>query len=502
MNISEFVSRRQFLAGAAAVSAAQAATPRPNILFIMVDEMRWDALGIAGHPAVRTPNLDRLARQGTLFTNSYTVAPVCSPARACVFSGRYADVHGVRTNGVAARDGEIFLPSVLSHYGYDTAIAGKLHYVPKRFSFGFDEFFSFTDEGPTPELGYQAYLTKKHGSAVKFPIVPGSCPWPKDPLGKDVGIFRYPQADFETEWITDRSIEYLRRKRAAAKPWFLFTSYLKPHSPSVEPESYMKMYDPAALRVPKLTAGIHELRAAAEGQGKRKWIDDEKMLRVMSAAYYGAITHIDEQVGRLLGELDRLGMADNTLVLFTADHGNMLGDRGRWFKNVMWEGSSHVPLIWRGPKGAKENGGRTQTKVVENTDLFPTILEAAGLPVPDNGIQGRSFVKLMREGDAEWKDRAFAQLANAMVRTSQYKLIDLSRNLSAGLELYDLRNDAAEERNLIAEPRHREMVEDLKRRLTVWRADRPAPLRIAGMKTPDYATISAEERKANSRGEN
>jgi len=461
----------------------------------MVDEMRSDALGIAGHPVVRTPNLDRLARQGALFANSYTVAPVCSPARTSVFSGRYAHVHGVTTNEIAARDGEIFLPSVLGHYGYDTAIAGKLHYAPKRFSFGFDEFFSFTEEGPTPERGYNAYLRKKYGSPAHFPIVPGSCPWPDDPLGSDVGIFRYPQSAFETEWITDRSVEYLQRRRASAKPWFLFTSYLKPHSPSVEPERYMEMYDPAALPVPKLPADIHQIREAAQGRAKRRWVDDEKMMRVMSAAYYGAITHIDEQVGRLLHELDRLGMADNTLVLFTADHGKMLGDRGRWFKDVMWEGSSHVPLIWRGPKGAKENGGPTQTRIVENTDLFPSILEAASLPVPDAGVQGRSFLKLIREGDPGWKDHAYAQLATAMVHTSQFKLIDLSRDLSKGLELYDLRNDPREERNLIAEPRHREMVEDLKRRLTAWRADRPAPFRIAGMKTPEYAIISPEERR-------
>src|SRR6185436_12586541 len=129
----------------------------------------------------------------------------------------------------------------------------------------------------------------------------------------------------------------------------------------VEPERWFKKYDPKAIPIPKLPANIRELRAATPN--KRQFVEDEQMLRVMSAAYYGAIAHVDQQVGRLFSELDRLGMADNTLVLFTADHGNMLGDRGRMFKGVMYEGSSHVPLIWRGPKGSAENNGRVEHRI-------------------------------------------------------------------------------------------------------------------------------------------
>jgi arylsulfatase A-like enzyme len=188
-------------------------------------------------------------------------------------------------------------------------------------------------------------------------------------------------------------------------------------------------------------------------------------------------------------------MADNTIVLFTADHGNMLGDRGRWFKDVMWEGSSHVPLIWRGPKGSPENKGKVVKQVVENTDLMPTLLESAGLPVPAAGVQGRSFVKLMRHGDPAWKDRALAQLATAMVRTSDYKFIDLSQNLSGNFELYDMRNDPKEERNLIDDPGQKDRVEFCKSVLTTWRGSKPAPVKIAAMATPDYLSVTADERK-------
>src|SRR5438876_12268306 len=166
----------------------------------------------------------------------------------------------------------------------------------------------------------------------------------------------------------------------------------------------LQKYDPNAIPVPKLPANIHELRAAQRGQGRRRFIEDERMMRVMSAAYYGAIAHVDYHVGKLLDELDKLGMSGNTLVLFTADHGNMLGDHGRWFKGVMYEGSSHVPLIWRGPKGAQENTGRVEEKIIENTGLLPTILESVGLPIPDR-VQGRSFLKLAHGKDPAWKDR-------------------------------------------------------------------------------------------------
>ena len=182
----------------------------------MADEYRHDVMHCAGHPMVRTPNLDRIAEEGMRFATAYTVSPVCSPSRASAFSGRYAHVHGVTTNQVPAHNGEIFLPSILKHYGYHTAISGKLHFVPRRFDFGFDQFWSFSAEGPTPEIGYNAFLQKKYGSPAKFPIVKGTCPWPDDPLGRDIGVFKHDPQDFETEWIADRSLEYLRSRKGNA----------------------------------------------------------------------------------------------------------------------------------------------------------------------------------------------------------------------------------------------------------------------------------------------
>ncbi len=487
------LNRREFLAGAAGAAGKSAAPARPNILFVMVDEMRFDALRCAGHPFIETPNLDRLARQGTRFENAYTVSPVCCPARASAFTGRYAHVHGVTINDVPANEGEVFLPSILKHYGYHTAISGKLHFSPQRFDYGFDKFWTFTSEGPTPELGLIAHCQRKYGSRNKWTRVEGSCPWPDDPLGKDVGLFRWDREDFETEWITDRSIEYLRSRQGSGQPWFLFTSYLKPHSPSVEMEPWFSKYSPGRMPMPKLPPNARHIRMSVPENRRRQFVDDEKMIRVMSAIYYGMTSHVDENLGRLFGELDKLGMADQTLILFTADHGNMLGDRGRWFKGLQYEGSAHVPLIWRGPKGSAENTGKTIRPVVEGTDVMPAILETAGIPIPE-GVQGRSFLSLARGRDKNWKDRSFSQLRGASYVEGGFKTIDDSLDGTGARELYDLRNDPREERNLADEPKHRDRVQHALAELRKWRADRPLPIRVPGMSAPEYAHLSARER--------
>ena len=488
------LTRRNFIAAAAVSASANVAAQsarRPNILFIMVDEMRWDAMGCEKHPVVKTPNLDRLAAQSVRFANSYTVSPVCCPARNSVFTGRYAHVHGCTSNGIPAHNGEIFLPSILKHYGYHTAIAGKLHYTPVRFDYGFDQFWSFASEGPTPKLGYNEFMRQKHGSPAKWPIVDGTCPWPDDPLGRDVGQFKFAEEDFETDWITARSLEYLQSRKDNQQPWFLFTSYLKPHSPSVEPEPYFNMYDPKAMPIPKLPPNAKEIRASKQGQQRRQFVDDPEMMRVMTAKYFGAITHVDTHVGKMLAELESLGMAGNTLVLFTADHGNMLGDKGRWFKGVQYEGSAHVPLLWRAAQNRKAS---VVDQVVENTDLVPSILETAGIPVPA-GVQGKSFLKLAAGADPKWKNRCFSQLRSGMLLEGKWKLIDNSLDGSGTLELFDLGADPKEDRNLAEDAKQQARVAAMRKKLAAWRAERPAPVTIAGMATPAYAQVSEEERK-------
>ena len=151
---------------------------RPNVLMIMTDQMRWDLLSCAGHPICKTPVLDVMAERGVRFANFYSAAPICTPARYSIFNGRHVDVHDGWWNGLPTRDGEVFLPSILQHYGYATAIAGKLHFDPVEDSFGFDDFRTFRAEGPTPERGYEAYMKGKYGEWKRDRIEEGTCPWP------------------------------------------------------------------------------------------------------------------------------------------------------------------------------------------------------------------------------------------------------------------------------------------------------------------------------------
>ena len=482
----------------------------PNILFVMVDEMRWDVMGCAGHPVVQTPNLDRLAKDGVRFANTYTASPVCMPSRRSTFTSRYSHIHGVVQNGLPTSDGEVDLPWILKHYGYDTAISGKLHYLPLEFDYGFDKFWSYGNEGPGKLERYPQYLKRKHGSAGVHPFVPGSCPFPNDPLGNGVGKFPYPKEDFMSFWIADRAIDYLRSRKDSNKPWFLFTSFKIPHSPYRTPEPYYSMYSPDSFPVPPILDYARKMRADAFRKklrfGVRHWIDNEEILRALTAQYYGHVTNVDDNLGRLFGELRKLGLEDNTIVVFASDHGNMLGEKGWFFKDLMYDGSARIPLIMKVPPNSPHaggfRGGRVVNDVIGNVDIMPTLMELAGVPIPESGIQGHSFAGLAEERDHHWKNRCFSVLYNSMVRTPEFKLIRNTRAVGKGntprdtppYELYDMRSDPREERNLAQDPKHKNTLRDLVEEEDQWFHTRPGPIRVPGMPTPDYAFLSPEER--------
>jgi len=456
----------------------------------MCDQMRWDVMGCAGHPTVRTPNLDRLAREGRLFANAYTVAPVCSPARYSLFTGRYPHTHGALENGVAANEGEIFLTSLLKHHGYTTAISGKLHFTPKHLAYDFDYFWSYLYEGPRELETYPLFLKLKHGSARIFQREESI----EHPLLREIGSFPYPRTDFMSCWIADRAIDFLR-SRESAEPWFLFVSFRIPHGPYLSPEPYRSMYPPEELDVPEIPESNRGMPVEAG------YVDTDDVLRRITAQYLGHVTNLDDNVGRVLGELDRLGMRDDTIVVFTSDHGEMLGDKGRWGKNLMYEGPTHVPLLMRLPAGApvaeKFNGGEPVQEIVESIDVLPTLLDLAGIPAPGAGLEGQSFVGVATGADGEWKDRCFAECGRrTMLRDSRYKLIATQKAGGRTLyELYDMDEDPTEERDLAGNPAQREVRDGLAARLAAWRARKAGPLEVPGMPTPAYAAAVREHRE-------
>lgn len=466
--------------------------------------MRHDVMGCSGHPLVQTPNLDKLAKEGRLFSNAYSCGPVCCPARRSVFTGRYIHAHGVSWNGYPANNEELLLTSVLKHYGYTTAISGKLHFHPHELAYDFDHFWSFKEEGPGQYENYPDFLERKHGSRVVYPREAGTAPWPDDALGKDVGKFAYPREEHMGCWIRDRALEFLDSQRDAEKPWFLFASFNNPHSPSVEPEPYFSMYDRAKIQVPELPEANKAIRAAREGRAKRKYPDNPEMLREMIAIYYGMVSHLDEHVGALLRRLEELGMAEDTLVIFTSDHGNMLGEKGYYFKSEMYEGSAHVPLIIRAPKaaeyGATFNTGEKEEGIIDEVDIFPTVLDMAGLPAVEQGVQGSSFLPMATGQSSHWKNRCFSCLEtpilqNQMLRTARYKLIRYPLKGNR-LELYDMWTDPGEHHNLAEDPDYRETAFLLEAELLAIRNDCPPPAgALPGMAIPDYFYLDENRRR-------
>ncbi len=485
--------------------AVPAGPARPNILFIMVDEMKWNVMSCAGHALVKTPHLDRLAREGTRFATAYTVAPICTPSRYSFFTGRYAHVHGAIDNNTPPREPQVLLPAILHQQGYQTALSGKLHFIPENLAYHFDYFWSFAGEGPHRLPTWPEDVEKKHGAGAGRKLTVQ--PFPADPLGRGLGRLAYPKEDAQTFWITDRAVDFLGQ-RDKTRPFFLFVSYLDPHSPSHLCEPYWTMFDAGKMPLP--SSFKQDPNQPLQSAGTHH-VNDPGIVKAMTAAYLAKVTMVDDNIGRLLGHMRDQGLADNTLIVFTADHGNMLGDLNRWFKGVMYEGSARIPLLMKvpaaSPQAAQFNRGAVVNEIVENIDVMPTLCELAGVPLPKQGIQGRSLTALVAGQEPGWKNRAFAERNSRMIRTRQYKLIHEPRG-AGSYELYDLINDPLEMHNLIDDPARAAVVKDLAAQLEAWQKDLPpvpviagvAPEPAPGKASPAKKELKKEQRAKQRRG--
>ena len=472
--------------------AAAPARP-PNILFLVADEYRHDCLGVAGHPIVKTPNFDRLAREGVRFTQAYAASPVCSPSRGTMFTGRYPQVHGVTTNGMPFAEGEVVLPRLLRTRGYTTGMVGKLHLQLAPDWFDFAEVTAGGDGS-----AYQAFL-RASGQMLKgnanTAAVPGTLVSPeKTPLR--IGTSVLPEDRFPEAWEATRAIDFMRAQQGKDKPWFLFVSMLKPHSEFVIPQPYDKLYAAKAMPLPKtfrpgiampdgFAAGESEAdgprtkkkRERPDGPGSpaRLFINDAAILREVTAHYYGAVTLVDKQMGRVLAALDEFGLRDNTIVVFTADHGNMLGERNRMFKGVMYESSARVPLLWRAPGRIK--AGAISAVPVDNATIMPTLLDLAGLGIPA-GVQGRSLAPML-SGSGAAPDAAYSYLADKMVRQGDWKLIvPLARSRRGQAELYNVARDPDEQANLYGKPEAAAMQAKLTALMEAWAKQSPPKVKL------------------------
>jgi len=403
-------------------SRSRAATAeRPNVLIVMPDQMRGMALGCMGNPDVRTPNLDRLASQGLLLRRMFANTPVCCPARANILTGTYAHENGMVANDLRLRESKTTIAEILAGQGYRTGYVGKWHLD------GGPRLPGFIPPGPRRQ-GFQFWAANEC-SHQHF----------KPTYFRDTAT---PITDerFEPEVWTDRAIEFLQRKDDA--PFFLMVSMGPPHDPYGAPKQYEQMYDPAKLTMrPNWVAGT-------TNSG-----------RAQIARYYAAITAIDDQMGRLLQALDDSGHADDTIVFFLSDHGDMLGSHGKYLKRKPWEESIRVPGIVRYP--AKIKPGRISDALFTHVDMAPTFLSLCGVPVPEE-MQGTDLSGVLLGTDEKGPESAFFQIFVPFagdesplpwrgVRTADAMY---ARTENGPWLLYDLDADPYEQTNLVNDPSH------------------------------------------------
>lgn len=369
---------------------------KPNILLITADQWRGDCLGCMGHPDVLTPQLDDLAQSGIAFENAYTACPSCIPARAALHTGMKQEHHG----RVGYRDGVRWdyphtLAGELTRAGYQTQCVGKMHVHPLRNSLGF-----MNIELHDGYLHY--YRNASHAYGEDQRVADDYIYWLKGELGAqadvtDSGIdcnswtsrpWPYAEYTHPTNWATDRAIDFLRR-RDRDMPFFLNVSYVRPHPPLDAPQSFFDMYDPAALTPPAMGDWADAERIRREGRGVDSVTGplDEKLRRKMQQGYYAAITQIDFQIGRLREALFNAGVLNDTIIMFTSDHGEMLGDHNLFRKSLPYEGSAHVPMIISGAL-TRDDAFRAlrakPDKLIELRDVMPTLLSFAGAEIPSS----------------------------------------------------------------------------------------------------------------------
>jgi arylsulfatase A-like enzyme len=366
---SEKITRRQFIRttsrialGATAAALAPGiitsktrAADHPNILFVTADQMRAQALGCIGNTQVKTPNFDRLASQGVLFTNAISSFPVCTPARAMWLTGRYPTTTGVISNDIQLPPEEITSAEVLKDIGYKTGYIGKWHLDgPVR--------KGFTPPGPRRQ-GFDnwaaANICHDYFNAFYYTDSP-------EPIHID---------GYQPDHETDLAIQFLEDHRKDR--FFLNLHWGPPHDPYIAPENYIKMYDPEKIQLRE-----NVVHCVPENM--------HPAIRAQIAAYYAAISNIDWNMGRLMQALDDLGLADNTIVMFTSDHGDMLFSLGVQFKQWPYEESIRVPLIVRYPQRAKSSV--KYDSLISTVDIMPTIVSLCGAKIP-KGVQGIDFSK-------------------------------------------------------------------------------------------------------------
>ena len=431
---------------------------RPNILLISTDHWPAELLGAAGHPDILTPTLDELARSGVRFTNAYGECPVCIPARRTLMTGVSPKTHGDRDFGETKPMPD--LPTMAQTFrdaGYQATAVGKLHVYPQRNRIGFDDVI-LDEEGRT-QYGvvddYEAFLADRGYAGRQFDHGMSNNDYATRP-------WHLPEDVHATNWATQQMVRTIKRKDPG-RPAFWFLSYRHPHPPLVPVDTYLELYKGLELRWPvsgrwcqgELPFLLQAVRGRAAHMGARQILEALQ-------AFYALCTHIDHQLRVVIGTLREEDLLENTAICFTSDHGDMLGRNGMWAKRLFYEPAANIPMILVGPEGDRRAGHhRIDDRLIGWQDIMPTLLDLAGIGVPDS-VEGLSVVGERRR-DWLYGEVGEGEHATRMIRKGRHKLI----YYPAGnvRQLFDVEGDPQELFDLAAGAEHEALLEELSEHL-------------------------------------
>ncbi len=433
------------------------ATDRPNILLITTDQQRFDTIAALGNTEIYTPHLDWLVDEGITFTRAYTDCPVCMPARGTIMNGQHAYVHGMTGNGgmEPAMAGRPTLPGLLTAAGYQTRAVGKMHFSPMRCNYGFEHMELPMDYYRERHRRAHEGLPKEHGVGENE-ITPV--------------ISTVHERESLTHWTVARSIDFLET-RDDTRPFLMWTSFAKPHPPFDPCANYWALY--ANREVSPPVHGDWSARVEDAPQGfmaptytlNNAYRMSESQLNDVKRAYYACITQIDYQLGLLFARMREMNLLENTWIIFTADHGDMLGDHHMSAKSVYLEGSCHIPLLVRPPAGAwdaKPRAGERVERLAQLVDIMPTILRIAGVQGPQD-LDGMDLLTL---GEDE-KDRPFFGACGKGLYAVMRGHVKLCFAAMGGDELlFDLEKDPYEQHNLVNDPEYAALLTELRAEIT------------------------------------
>lgn len=443
-------------------------TPK-NILFVVTDDQRYDTIAALGNADIKTPTLDLLTEEGIALTGAHipcgTCGAVCMPSRAMLFSGR--TLFHLEGNGENIPPEHITLPQHLQENGYECFATGKWHNgtpaFARSFTGGDNLFFGgMWDHWNVPTCRHDP--TGQYDNVINFVanFWHNSTPW-------RIHCDRFHPGVHSSELLTDTALTFLK-ERKTEKPFFLSLTYLAPHDPRTMPQAYKDMYDPTKITLPKNCMKSHPFSFGVESirdETLAAYPRDEKEIRTHLAEYYGMISHLDHELGRIVTLLKAQGIWEDTLIVFTGDNGLAVGSHGLMGKQSNYDHSVRVPLLLCGPGIPK---GRRSETYLYLLDIYPTLCEYLGLPIPAS-VEGKSFLPALTQPSYCHRDSLFFAYGDLVrsVKDAQYKLIEY-RGGAQETQLFDLKADPAELQNLSADIRYRETIFKMRQLLEEYRA--------------------------------